>query len=176
MNCPSCGAPMRLKPNEDSYTCDYCGAVYVPDKNADGVRVLGETSDQVCPNCNTTLVQAAVEKTRILYCGKCRGMLVAMPVFRGLVAALQVSQGASVTQPPASTADLSKVLACPNCHQHMDTHYYAGGGNAVIETCEKCLLNWLDHGELYRIVHAPDDANPSTISDLGGGSLYDGPV
>lgn len=176
MNCPSCGAVMRLKPDEDCYTCDYCGAVYVPEKNSDGVRVLGGASGETCPNCNIPLVQAAIEKSRILYCTKCLGMLVPMPAFRGLVAALQVSAGASMTQPPADPADLKRVLACPSCHQHMETHYYAGGGNAIIESCDKCLLNWLDHGELPRIIHAPDDANPATISDLGGGSLYDGPI
>ena len=56
---------MRLKPDEDSYTCDFCHSVYVPEKNDDGVRVLGETSDQICPNCNLPLAQAAIEKTRI---------------------------------------------------------------------------------------------------------------
>jgi Zn-finger nucleic acid-binding protein len=38
----------------------------------------------------------------------------------------------------------------------MDTHLYGGGGNVVIDDCERCGLNWLDHGELDRIVRAPD--------------------
>ena len=48
----------------------------------------------------------------------------------------------------------------------MDTHLYAGPGNVVIESCDTCLLNWLDRGELMRIVHAPDDRNPATMADL----------
>lgn len=166
---------MRLKPDEDSYSCDYCHAVYVPEKNDDGVRVLGEPSDENCPNCNVALMQAALDKTRILYCTKCRGMLIPMDAFRNLISSLEALQGASMIQPPASPADLSRLLSCPHCSQHMETHLYAGPGNAVIESCEKCSLNWLDHGELARIIHAPDDRNPATVRDIGG-DPYDGPV
>ena len=31
-----------------------------------------------------------------------------------------------------------------------------GPGNVIIDTCESCSLNWLDYGELQRIVRAPD--------------------
>jgi Zn-finger nucleic acid-binding protein len=37
----------------------------------------------------------------------------------------------------------------------MDAHVYFGGGNVVIDSCEQCELNWLDHGELMRIARAP---------------------
>lgn len=166
---------MHLKPDEDSYNCAFCHNVYVPEKNDDGVRVLGEAAEEICPNCNIALMQAAIEKTRILYCTKCRGMLIPMAVFKGLVASLQMIQGASMVQPPADPGDLSRVVSCPHCHQHMETHLYAGPGNAVIASCDKCSLNWLDHGELARIVHAPDDTNPATIRDVGG-DLFEGPV
>jgi Zn-finger nucleic acid-binding protein len=38
----------------------------------------------------------------------------------------------------------------------MHTHPYAGGGNIVIDNCPVCAVNWLDHGELRRVVAAPD--------------------
>ena len=38
----------------------------------------------------------------------------------------------------------------------MDTHFYGGPGNVIIDDCSRCCVNWLDHGELMRIVHAPD--------------------
>jgi Zn-finger nucleic acid-binding protein len=174
MNCPSCGVPMHLKPDEGSYKCDFCHNVYVPDKNDEGVRVL-EPSDESCPNCNITLMQAAIAKNRILYCTRCRGMLIPMEGFKSIIGELQLEQGGSISQPPADPGDLSRILNCPHCHQRMDTHLYAGGGNAVIESCEKCLHNWLDHGELARIIHAPDDTNPETIRDVGA-DLYEGPV
>jgi Zn-finger nucleic acid-binding protein len=42
----------------------------------------------------------------------------------------------------------------------METHSYCGPGNVVIDSCEPCSLNWLDHGELARIAQAPDDRGP----------------
>jgi len=29
----------------------------------------------------------------------------------------------------------------------MDTHFYSGAGNVIIESCDACELNWLDHGK-----------------------------
>src|ERR1017187_384337 len=93
MNCPSCGAPMRLKPDMESFRCDYCQSVYFPEKNDDGVRVLDEPSGQNCPLCNIPLVHAAIAKVRIIYCTGCHGMLVSMPVFEVLVEELQADAG-----------------------------------------------------------------------------------
>ena len=38
----------------------------------------------------------------------------------------------------------------------MDTHFYAGGGNVVLDDCSRCELNWLDAGEFMSIARAPD--------------------
>ena len=38
----------------------------------------------------------------------------------------------------------------------METHFYNGPGNVIIDDCEHCELNWLDTGELMRVVRAPD--------------------
>jgi Zn-finger nucleic acid-binding protein len=48
----------------------------------------------------------------------------------------------------------------------MEAHSYAGPGNVVIDSCEPCSLNWLDHGELARIAQAPDDRGPDADSDF----------
>jgi Zn-finger nucleic acid-binding protein len=37
----------------------------------------------------------------------------------------------------------------------MDVHPYYGPGNVVIDTCGKCGLVWLDHGEMAVIENAP---------------------
>ena len=84
MNCPSCGAPMRLEsPARESLTCDYCGSLVFPEKNDDGVRVLGAPTEEMCPVCGIGLVDAAFMGARIRYCTRCRGMLIDMEVFRG---------------------------------------------------------------------------------------------
>ncbi|MGD0732723.1 MAG: zf-TFIIB domain-containing protein [Terracidiphilus sp.] len=157
MNCPSCGAPMRLKPDEDSLTCDYCRSVYFPEKNDDGVRVLGEVSDQACPLCKIPLTQAAIVKMRILYCTGCRGMLISMPTFEGIVEEMRAIGGGMVVQPVADKGDLQRRVDCPHCHKRMDTHFYAGPGNVVVDSCSDCSLIWLDRGELMHIAHAPDE-------------------
>ncbi len=156
MNCPSCGAPMHLKPDEDSLKCDFCQSVYFPEKNEDGVRVLGEPSDESCPLCNIPLTQGAIAKQRILYCSGCHGMLIPMQVFQGIVDELQATADRTLVQPAFDSQDLQRRIDCPQCHQRMDTHLYAGPGNVVIDSCEKCSLNWLDRGKLVHIVHAPD--------------------
>jgi Zn-finger nucleic acid-binding protein len=60
-----------------------------------------------------------------------------------------------VPQPAADSSDLRRKIDCPRCHHRMDTHFYAGPGNVVIDSCENCCLIWLDRGELMHIVHAP---------------------
>ncbi len=157
MNCPNCGAPMRLKPDQECLVCDYCGSAHFPETNADGVRVLGEVSSLNCPICAVPLVHASIARERILYCGRCRGMLVGMEPFLAIVHNLRargevVAEGAH--QPDWS--EMERRIRCPQCGQEMDTHLYGGGGNVVMEDCERCEFNWLDHGELERIVQAPD--------------------
>ncbi|MBI3281874.1 MAG: zf-TFIIB domain-containing protein, partial [Acidobacteria bacterium] len=55
----------------------------------------------------------------------------------------------------ASPSELDRRIRCPKCLADMDTHWYAGPGNIVIDNCPRCELNWLDHAELARIVGTP---------------------
>ena len=56
---------------------------------------------------------------------------------------------------PMDEAELDRKVICPKCHQRMDTHFCFGGGHAVMSTCERCELHWLDGGMLMRIVRMP---------------------
>jgi hypothetical protein len=49
-----------------------------------------------------------------------------------------------------------RIINCPRCAQPMLSQFYAGPGNVVIDSCERCEVNWLDGGELRRIAVAPD--------------------
>jgi Zn-finger nucleic acid-binding protein len=165
MNCPACGAIMRLEPDKDCLTCDYCRNIFFPVKDDDGVSVFPEKSDNNCPVCSAPLNHASMATLRIQYCTQCRGMLIPMAVFLPLVDELraEMASGALVPPPPDPT-ELRHKLGCPQCHKPMDTHFYSGAGNVIIESCDTCDLNWLDHGKLLRIVHAPEhsyrDAEP----------------
>lgn len=147
---------MRLEADKDCLTCDYCRNTYFPQKDEAGVSVFPEASGESCPVCATPLMHAALAKVRIRYCTRCRGMLIPMQIFMTLVEELRAGQQGTLIPPPPDPSELQRRLSCPQCHRPMETHFYAGPGNVVLEDCSQCLLNWLDHGKLMRIVHAPD--------------------
>ncbi|HEX3746027.1 MAG TPA: zf-TFIIB domain-containing protein [Bryobacteraceae bacterium] len=157
MNCPGCGAPLHLDDRSLSAECQYCGAVYLPEKNVDGVRAFDQPSALLCPICAVPLMQAVIARERILDCARCHGNLIPMPVFVVLISALRARRGgATEIAPRPDPHGLDRVTHCPQCHRRMDTHYYAGGGNVILDDCSHCELNWLDAGELMAIANAPD--------------------
>jgi Zn-finger nucleic acid-binding protein len=150
---------MCLRDGRECLTCDYCQSVYFPEKNQDGVRVLDEASDQACPVCAVLLMHAILAAHPVLYCTRCRGSLIPAPVFVLALEDLRARQpdSSAIPQPP-DPHELERRIRCPQCHRTMDTHYYAGPGNIVIDDCPSCELNWVDAGELMVIVRAPDHA------------------
>jgi len=157
MTCPSCGAPMHLVGDKEYLRCDYCASVHFPDLNSEGVRILDEPAGVLCPVCELQLVHAAIAGQRMLYCTHCHGMLISMGCFAGVIQDLRAGREASaITLHATDFRDLERRILCPQCGQMMDTHPYGGPGNIVIDDCERCSLNWLDYGELQRIVRAPD--------------------
>jgi len=167
MNCLNCGAPMRLLDGRNCLTCDYCGSEYLPEKNEDGVRALDDASEFSCPVCAVPLVHAVLEAHQILYCTRCRGNLIPATVFVLILQDQRAHRGdASAIPHPPDPQELQRRIQCPQCHRAMDTHYYAGPGNIVIDDCGRCELNWLDAGELMTIVRAPDHSYDS------GGSIW----
>jgi Zn-finger nucleic acid-binding protein len=155
---------MRLEPDKECLVCDYCSTVHFPEANADGVRALEEPSPLRCPICAVPLVHASVAHQRMLYCGQCLGMLVGMDNFVAMVHNVRARH--EVSGEPAHQPDwteMDRQIKCPQCGEQMDTHPYGGGGNVIIEDCERCSLNWLDYGELARIVQAPDREYASDV-------------
>ena len=154
MNCPSCGAPLPVDAAGDTLPCAYCGSVYLPDANYDGVRILDESSAEPCPICGVPLMHASLAGAAVRYCNRCRGILVPMDAFEALLTAVTALPGPPQIIAPADPTQLDRRLACPHCHQPMDTHFYAGPGNVILSDCERCQLNWLDHGRLQRLARA----------------------
>lgn len=166
MNCPACGAPITPKPDTAGYKCDYCHAVFYPGEEDDGVVVSAEQPDPgsltpACPLCSMSLVHAAIAKTPLLYCTQCHGLLLPMNVLPGLIDDLRAASDKPAIQTPPDQGDLKRTLQCPQCHKRMDTHFYAGPGNVIVDSCSDCWLIWLDRGELTRIAHAPDEDDKS---------------
>ena len=168
MNCANCGAPMRLQDGRECLTCDYCKSLYFPEKNEDGIRVLDDPSELSCPVCAVPLVHAILDTHRILYCTRCRGSLIPAPAFVPLLRDLRARRADTSAVPhPPDPNELRRHIQCPQCRRAMDTHYYAGPGNIVIDDCPSCELNWMDAGELMATVRAPDHA-----CDLGSDSIW----
>ena len=157
MECPNCGAPLRLTADQESFPCAYCRTVYTPEENEDGIRVLEERSELACPVCNAPLGEAALGDQQVLYCKQCRGLLVSMHAFPGLIEELRARRGGhDRVQSAIDRKALDRHIDCPRCHERMDTHTYDGPGNVVIDSCSRCESIWLDFGEMGRIVRAPD--------------------
>lgn len=170
MNCPNCGAAMRT--DNGIYKCDYCHNVVVPEKDDDGISVSGEAEPggEQCPICNVPLMKASLGELPLLVCTRCDGMLVSMQEFEDVISASRAARpGATVRRTPANPDDLRRRINCPHCHRPMEAHFYGGPGDVILDSCENCSLNWLDHGELARIAHArPSDfADSGSDADLG---------
>jgi Zn-finger nucleic acid-binding protein len=167
MNCPTCGGALRLEADKDFLICDFCKNMYFPDPDADGVRLLGEPAAHSCPVCGVPLAHAAVCGCRLLACERCRGLLIPMDAFMAVIDGLksQAHTTAWARQHP-DPRDLERRTLCPACGRAMDTHFYGGSGNVVMDSCSTCHLNWLDYGELRRIVQAPDRRYNSDVESM----------
>jgi hypothetical protein len=117
--------------------------VYLPDKNVDGVRAFDQPSEFLVPSLPGAPLHAPVARRRILS---------ALPGHAGPDAGVRGSGpgpprqrgGATEIAPIPGTHQLDRRTRCPQCGRDIDTHYYAGGGNVVIDDCSHCELNWLN--------------------------------
>jgi Zn-finger nucleic acid-binding protein len=149
MNCPGCGAPLEPAGDLNSSPCPQCVGTPAPEDDSDGVRVVGEPVGALCPLCRVPLASALAEGETVCYCDSCRGFLAETDTFGIIVIRRRARRGPGANRTdPFDPAELKRALACPNCHERMETHPYYGGGNAVVDTCEGCCLIWLDAGEL----------------------------
>lgn len=147
---------MRADRDRGLFVCDYCESQATPPLDDDGVLLLGPAKEK-CPICQSGLSSGSLESFDLLFCERCRGMLIPMDDFQPLVAALRAHRGAPTSfLAPRSSADADRALKCPKCGAAMDGHPYGGGGNVNVDTCEACEAIWLDGGELRKVASAAD--------------------
>ena len=73
----------------------------------------------------------ALDHERILYCRRCRGMLIPMDIFAPLVDDLRSRRDVtSGIVHPLDTKALDRRVQCPDCRQDMDSHVYGGGATS----------------------------------------------
>lgn len=158
MNCPHCGAPMKLFRERDYYYCEHCQSYHFPNQDQEGLRVLGENPEGIhCSHCRVILNLITVGDFYQGYqCPKCQGLLFNRTTFREAID-FQRSRAKTPPEPfnPFDPEELERVSYCPGCQEKMETFQYNGPGNIIIDTCHDCDLIWLDYGELKKVVSAP---------------------
>jgi Zn-finger nucleic acid-binding protein len=158
---------MRLTNGNASLRCDYCKSMVVAAADDTGVQFLDEVMDLLCPLCAVPLWNAVLARVQMHACKRCHGLLVLMESLDPLIEQMRAGNNNNgAVPPPADPSELNQIVNCPKCHHRMDTHYYYGGGQAVISGCETCDWNWLDGGVLMRMVHAPH-ASSAYSSEFG---------
>jgi Zn-finger nucleic acid-binding protein len=156
--------------------CTQCGCP-LPEEGGDGAVVVGDKVEAICPICGVPLLSAQIEEEAVTRCGQCRGMLAETESFRVIVTKRRSlhAPGEKCTE-PFDPAELERVLSCPRCQRRMDTHPYFGGGNVVVDTCERCGVIWLDAGKLARIErYLPYVHQIEPTLTLRGGRYQGGP-
>ena len=133
--------------------CGHCGS----SERLSGIAVLieiGGVTDRKCPACQTALSSGTLDGRPLSFCRGCEGLLIEIENFVDVIDAARAREEQSGTIPPRRQTPGDRILNCPSCQSPMLSHFYGGPGNLVIDTCERCDLNWLDPGELRRIARA----------------------
>jgi len=144
---------MRAGRSAGVLVCGHCGSSEQPAGIAALIESAGP-SDKMCPVCQTALASGRLDGCPLLFCERCEGLLIGMQTFVSVIDAVRAREEASATIPPRRQRPGDRTIDCPSCHRPMLSHFYGGPGNLVIDTCERCHLNWLDPGELRRIARA----------------------
>src|SRR5262245_28700659 len=145
--CNSCGAPMRVDDERGLLVCNHCGTEREAPAWIRYVELLGETSS-VCPTCSTPLSTGRFEGRPFLCCARCFGVLIPMNQFADIINAARAHEERSFQVAlPRRQNPGDRTIGCPTCGEPMLSHLYGGPGNVVIDSCERCHVNWLDPGE-----------------------------
>ena len=116
MLCASCGACMRLDTGRGLLTCPYCGREEPPPAGEEPIEVLGKATDRLCPACQSPLSEGRIASHELLYCNRCRGMLIGMDSFLGVIETLRdLRLRPARVLAPRDEAEASRSYPCPVC-------------------------------------------------------------
>lgn len=151
--------------------CGYCHTFNFPtelDDSADRITPLSMCADVACPVCRQQLLVGAFDEVRIQYCGRCRGVLIPNEAFAYVVRDRRRRYSGFEESPvPIDPREYTRRLDCPCCRSGMEVHPYYGPGSVVIDSCARCHLIWLDHGEIAAIERAPGQRQlAASLSEL----------
>jgi Zn-finger nucleic acid-binding protein len=152
---------MLVDSASNALTCRHCGTYEESPALVPNLEIVGASANS-CPTCRTPLSDGRLESHPVLFCQGCLGVLIDMGHFVSVIEAVRVNEARTEVLLPRGQNPGERLLNCPGCGQIMLSHIYLGPGNLVIDTCERCRLNWLDAGELRKIARAPSGVYPKT--------------
>ncbi len=160
MKCETCLGALTKIHNQDYHHCAGCNSYRFAAELAssvDPIVAVGKTVEAECPQCDVTLQLGLIHnRWNVCYCQNCRGFLIESGVLQVVTHELRASYSGEDDLPVAiDPSELACKRSCPACRGQFDTHPYYGPGNVVIDSCHRCALTWLDHGELATIMRAP---------------------
>jgi Zn-finger nucleic acid-binding protein len=167
MNCPNCGAGLRTVPNRNHLRCPYCDSVHFPEPIGEGVVLLAEGHPFDCPCCDRPLAGAALDGDTVGYCPECHGLLLSSDHLARVLARRRETHAIRHRAvEPIDPTEFRRVMRCPRCRRKTETHTYGAGGPAVIDSCSRCRLVWLDAGELTVLQEYPARPRPAPVASL----------
>lgn len=160
MQCERCARPLKNIHNQQYGYCAACDCYRFPTDLASSVDPIVSLDGPVearCPKCDQALTLGVIhDRWKICFCNKCRGYLIESGNLEVMAHHLRATYGGEDDAPsPIDPAELECQRNCPACLGNFDTHPYFGPGNVVIDSCHRCKVTWLDHGELATIMRAP---------------------
>ncbi len=168
MNCLSCDGVLEEVYGQSHHCCRSCNVYQFPnglDEGLGPITSCGQTTSFLCPKCEVCLeVGSITDSVQVCFCNNCRGFVTSSQSLGQLIAQMRSAyQGPDDRPQPLNPQELGIYDACPACREKMDSHPYYGPGNLVLNTCNRCQLAWLDHGELAKIIRAPGPRAPSDL-------------
>lgn len=160
MNCGTCSSVMLPVYGQSHHHCYSCNTYSFPasiNETVEAIAPTGKKTDFQCPRCAIALeVGTLAGKAQVCFCENCRGYVIDNDTFGDVAQALRANYtGADDKPTPIDPNQLEVSQNCPACFGKMEAHPYYGPGSVVIDSCSHCKLNWMDHGELGRIIRAP---------------------
>lgn len=158
MNCENCGGLTAPDVTGTVLRCQFCESVQFLGEGhgPDGLVLTGPESETSCPLGCGPLSGGVLDGYPVAGCPECLGILIRADEFGLLVSERRARWcGAELRPRPVDPESLHRAAGCPGCGYRMETHPYYGPGNAVVDSCGRCGLVWLDAGEVAAIEQSP---------------------
>jgi Zn-finger nucleic acid-binding protein len=161
MNCANCGAPLPPTSN----ICTFCQTLNDVDLRAIDVRgASSETSDRICPGCDTTLHHVNIGSGKPLFIDRCPQCLGLFFDNGELEAALhdnvrhvydidyqRIQRLSERERRIDASTDVVRYVKCPICRELMHRRAYGTRSGVIVDSCREHGV-WLDAGELGQLL------------------------